>query len=94
MSTLVLVEAVTSLGPLRDGVIDNVSDGHVLHQERFGKGLVWRLYSNGVLEISGYGRMPDYINHRLSYTGEGQAPWIGCDRYGVMPNIFFQYLKA
>jgi len=26
MSTLVLVEAVTSLGPLRDGVIDNVSD--------------------------------------------------------------------
>lgn len=68
-------------------VIDNVSDGHVLHQERFGKGLVWRLYSNGVLEISGYGRMPDYINHWLSYTGEGQAPWIGCDRYGVMPNI-------
>lgn len=68
-------------------VIDNVSDGHVLHQERFGKGLVWRLYSNGVLEISGYGRMPDYINHWLSYTGKGQAPWIGCDRYGVMPNI-------
>ena len=67
-------------------VIDNVSDGHILHQERFGKGLVWRLYSNGVLEISGYGRMPDYINHWLSYTGEGQAPWVGCDKYGVMPN--------
>ena len=30
--------------------------------------------------------MPDYINHWLSYTGEGQAPWVGCDRYGVMPN--------
>ena len=67
-------------------VNDNVSDGHILHQERFGKGLVWRLYSNSVLEISGYGRMPDYINHWLSYTGECQAPWIGCDRYGVMPN--------
>lgn len=67
-------------------VNDNVSDGHILHQERFGKGLVWRLYSNGLLEISGYGRMPDYINHWLSYTGEGQAPWVGCDRYGVMPN--------
>ena len=65
---------------------DNVSDGRMLHQERFGKGLVWRLYSNGVLEISGYGRMPDYINHWFSYTGEGQAPWVGCDRYGVMPN--------
>jgi hypothetical protein len=58
-----------------------------LHQERFGKGLVWRLYSNGILEISGCGRMPDYINHWLSYTGEGQAPWVGCDRYGVMPNV-------
>lgn len=67
-------------------VMGNVSDGHVLHQERFGKGLVWRLYSNGTLEISGCGRMPDYINHWLSYTGEGQAPWVGCDRYGVMPN--------
>ena len=30
--------------------------------------------------------MPDYINHWLTYTGEGQAPWVGCDRYGVMPN--------
>ncbi len=68
-------------------VNDNFSDGHILHQERFGKGLVWRLYSNGILEISGCGRMPDYINHWLSYTGEGQAPWVGCDRYGVMPNV-------
>lgn len=67
-------------------VMGNVSDGHILHQERFGKGLIWRLYSNGTLEISGCGRMPDYINHWLSYTGEGQAPWVGCDRYGVMPN--------
>ena len=67
-------------------VMGNVSDGHILHQERFGKGLIWRLYSNGTLEISGFGRMPDYINHWLSYTGEGQAPWVGCDRYGVMPN--------
>jgi len=65
----------------------SLSDGHILHQERFGKGLVWRLYANGILEISGSGRMPDYINHWLSYTGEGQAPWVGCDRYGVMPNI-------
>jgi len=68
-------------------VNDNVSDGRMLHQERFGQGLVWRLYSNGVLEISGDGRMPDYINHWFSYTGEGQAPWVGCDRYGVMPSI-------
>ncbi|UKK52313.1 DUF2263 domain-containing protein [Prevotella sp. E13-17] len=67
-------------------VNDNVSDGRMLHQERFGEGLIWRLYSNGILEISGNGRMPDYINHWLSYTGEGQAPWVGCDRYGVMPN--------
>ena len=65
----------------------SVSDGYILHQERFGKGLVWRLYSNGILEISGRGRMPDYINHWFSYTGEGQAPWVGCDRYGVMPNM-------
>ena len=65
----------------------SVSDGYILHQERFGKGLVWRLYSNGILEISGRGRMPDYINHWFSYTGEGQAPWVGCDRYGVMPNL-------
>ena len=69
------------------GGYNNVFDGHILHQERFGKGLVWRLYSNGILEISGYGRMPDYINHWFSYIGEGQAPWGGCDRYGVMPNI-------
>ena len=70
-----------------NSIRNNISDGHILHQEGFGKGLVWRLYSNGILEISGCGRMPDYINHWFSYTGEGQAPWIGCDRYGVMPNI-------
>lgn len=70
----------------KSSIRNNASDGCILHQERFGKGLVWRLYSNGILEISGFGRMPDYINHWLSYTGEGQAPWIGCDRYGVMPN--------
>lgn len=68
-------------------VNDNVPDGQILHQERFGKDLVWRLYSNGILEISGYGRMPDFINHWLSYTGDGQAPWVGCDKYGVMPSI-------
>ena len=69
-----------------NSIRNNVSDGHILHQERFGKGLVWRLYSKGILEISGCGPMPDYINHWFSYTGEGQAPWVGCDRYGVMPN--------
>lgn len=61
------------------------NDGRILHQERFGNGLIWSLYSNGTLEISGYGRMPDYINHWDSYYGEGQAPWTGCDKYGVMP---------
>ena len=65
----------------------NISDGNLLHQESFGGNFVWRLYSNGILEISGCGRMPDYINHWFSYTGEGQAPWIGCDKYGVMPYI-------
>lgn len=71
----------------KPSIRNNVLDGHILHQEEFGKGLVWRLYSNGVLEISGCGRMPDYINHWFSYTGEGQAPWVGCDRYGVMPSV-------
>lgn len=65
----------------------NVPDSHILHQERFGKDLVWRLYSNSILEISGNGRMPDFINHWLSYTGDGQAPWVGCDKYGVMPSM-------
>lgn len=31
--------------------------------------------------------MPDYINHLDCYFGEGQAPWIGCERYGVIPHI-------
>ena len=59
--------------------------GTILHQEVFGHDFIWRLYSDGVLEISGTGRMPDYINHWDSYFGEGQAPWIGCDKYGIMP---------
>lgn len=62
--------------------------GVCLHSEYFSamKSMKWALYSKGILEISGSGKMPDYINHWLSYTGEGQAPWIGCDRYGVMPH--------
>lgn len=29
--------------------------------------------------------MPDYTNHWDSYFGENQAPWIGCEKYGVLP---------
>ena len=65
--------------------IDGNNDGRILHQECFGNDLFWKLYSSGTLEISGQGRMPDYINYWVSYFGEGQAPWIGCDKYGVMP---------
>ena len=64
---------------------DAVAKGAILHQESFGRDFTWRIYSDGVLEISGMGRMPDYVNHWDSYTGEGQAPWIGCDKYGIMP---------
>ena len=59
----------------------------ILHRESFDKNLYWTLYSNGILSISGVGKIPDYINHWDSYFGEGQAPWIGCERYGVMPHI-------
>lgn len=64
---------------------DADAKGFILHHERFGCDFIWRIYSDGVLEISGMGRMPDYINHWDSYTGEGQAPWIMCDKYGIMP---------
>lgn len=71
---------------LPDGSSDSlILCGKLLHQEKFGNDLIWSLYSDGVLEISGIGRMPDYINHWDSYTGEGQAPWIGCDKFGIMP---------
>lgn len=62
-------------------------DAHSLHREYFGlnSNLKWTLFSNGILEISGKGEIPDYINHWHAYTGEGQAPWVGCDKYGVMP---------
>lgn len=59
----------------------------ILHRESFDKNLYWTLYSNGILSISGVGKIPDHINHWDSYFGEGQAPWIGCERYGVMPHI-------
>ena len=59
--------------------------GKLLHQESFGTGLRWSLYSDGTLEISGRGSMQDYINHWDSYHGEGQPKWIGCEKYGVMP---------
>ena len=61
------------------------SIGKLLHRESFGNNLIWSLYDDGTLEMSGYGAMPNYINHWNSYFGEGQAPWIGCDRYGIMP---------
>ncbi len=56
-----------------------------IHSSKFYENLIWSLYSDGTLEISGTGRMPDYINHWDSYIGEGQAPWIGCEKYGVLP---------
>ena len=57
----------------------------LLHSSRFYGNLKWSLYSDGTLEISGHGRMPDYTNHWDSYFGENQAPWIGCEKYGIMP---------
>ena len=59
--------------------------GTRIHSSRFYGNLCWSIYSDGTLEISGSGRMPDYINHWDSYFGENQAPWIGCEKYGVMP---------
>lgn len=59
--------------------------GELLHRESIGSGLIWSLYDDGTLEISGFGAMPDYVNHWDSYFGEGQPPWIGCEKYGVMP---------
>lgn len=58
----------------------------LLHTSRFYGNLKWSLYSDGTLEISGYGRMPDYTNHWDCYFGENQAPWIGCEKYGIMPH--------
>ena len=66
--------------------IDNASiRGKKIHSSRFHENLYWSLYSDGTLEISGIGRMPDYTNHWDCYFGENQAPWIGCEKYGVMP---------
>lgn len=59
--------------------------GVKIHSSRFHANLYWSLYSDGTLEISGIGRMPDYTYHWDSYFGENQAPWIGCEKYGVMP---------
>lgn len=59
--------------------------GIKIHSEEFKGSLCWSLYSDGTLEISGTGRMPDYTNHWDCYFGENQAPWIGCEKYGVMP---------
>lgn len=69
----------------RDVLELNIRTGGLLHRERFGYGLIWSLYDDGTLKISGFGAMPDYINHWDSYFGEGQPPWIGCEKYGVMP---------
>lgn len=66
--------------------IDNVMvRGIKIHSSRFYGNLCWSLYSDGTLEISGSGRMPDYTNHWDCYFGENQAPWVGCEKYGVMP---------
>ena len=62
-----------------------VGSSCLLHSSRFYGNLKWSLYSDGTLEISGHGRMPDYTNHWDSYFGENQAPWIGCEKYGIMP---------
>lgn len=69
----------------RDVLEPNMRTGGLLHRESFGYGLIWSLYDDGTLKISGFGAMPDYINHWDSYFGEGQPPWIGCEKYGVMP---------
>lgn len=69
----------------RDAFELNMSTGELLHRESFGHRLIWSLYDDGTLKISGFGAMPDYINHWNSYFGEGQPPWIGCEKYGVMP---------
>lgn len=68
-----------------DTIQQNRYIGELLHRESFGCGLIWSLYDDGTLEISGLGVMPDYVNHWDSYFGEGQPPWIGCEKYGVMP---------
>lgn len=67
--------------------VDRTKISKILHRERCGNNLYWTLYSDGLLSISGTGKMPDYINHLDCYFGEGQAPWIGCERYGVIPHI-------
>lgn len=63
----------------------NMGSSNLLHSSHFYGNLRWSLYSDGTLEISGNGKMPDYTNHWDSYFGENQAPWIGCEKYGVMP---------
>lgn len=53
------------------------------------RNLTWLLYDNGVLEISGIGEIPDYINHWFVYDvcdRMRQAPWVGCgENSGIMP---------
>lgn len=64
---------------------DNNLERTLLYSSVFHEELKWSLYSDGTLEISGTGKMPDYTNHWNSYFGENQAPWIGCEKYGIMP---------
>jgi uncharacterized protein (TIGR02452 family) len=59
--------------------------GTCLHEAFFATNLQWALYSDATLVISGHGEIPDYVNHWNSYFGNDQAPWVGCDRYGIMP---------
>lgn len=67
--------------------MDANPDGRIrlLHSERFCKNISWSLYSNGILEISGSGRIPDYTDYKEGYLNGNQAPWIDCAKYGVVP---------
>jgi uncharacterized protein (TIGR02452 family) len=84
-SVLVLLTIPTIV---KDPTMENsvASHGKCLHVEHFSLGLKWALYTDASLVISGYGEIPDYVNHWDSYFGNDQAPWVGCDKYGIMPN--------
>lgn len=60
--------------------------GECLYSQYLGNSLIWELYSDGSLVIRGSGEIPDYVNHWQAYTGKNQAPWIGCEKYGIMPH--------
>ncbi len=59
--------------------------GKCLHSQRLVNSLGWALYSEGSLLVGGSGEIPEFVIHSHSYFCENQAPWIGCEKYGVMP---------